>query len=87
MQATSTALRRFIIDNFMFGQEDPPLGAAESLLQRGIVDSTGVLELVGFLERHFGIDVLDHEIVPANLDSLDSLTRFVEAKRGWKAAR
>ncbi|HYN11002.1 MAG TPA: acyl carrier protein [Vicinamibacterales bacterium] len=81
MQTTTFALRRFIVENFLFGREDPPLGEDDSLLGRGIVDSTGVLELVAFIERTFGVDVLDHEIVPANLDSLASLTRFVEGKR------
>ena len=81
MQTTSFALRRFIVENFLFGLEEPPLGEDDSLLARGIVDSTGVLELVVFVERTFGVDVLDHEIVPANLDSLASLTRFVEGKR------
>ena len=81
MQTTSFALRRFIVENFLFGREDPPWGEDDSLLGRGIVDSTGVLKLVVFIERTFGVDVLDHEIVPANLDSLASLTRFVEAKR------
>ena len=81
METTSFALRRFIVENFLFGREDPPLGEDDSLLRRGIVDSTGVLELVVFIERTFGVDVLDHEIVPANLDSLASLTRFVEGKR------
>jgi acyl carrier protein len=81
VQTTSVALRRFIVENFLFGHEEPPLAEDDSLLGRGIVDSTGVLELVVFIERTFGVDVLDQEIVPANLDSLASLTRFVEGKR------
>ena len=81
MQTTSVALRRFIVENFLFGREEPPLGEDESLLGRGIVDSIGVLELVAFIERTFDVDVLDHEIVPANLDSLASVTSFVEGKR------
>ena len=80
MQTIHSAVRQFIIDNFMFGQDGSELQDGESLLNRGIIDSTGVLELVGFLESHFGIVVEDHELVPANLDSIERLVRFVDQK-------
>jgi acyl carrier protein len=80
VDTTSVEIRRFIVDNFLFGDADTPLDNDESLLDRGIIDSTGVLELVGFLEQTFGIQVLDSEITPEHLDSLDRLTRFVHAK-------
>jgi acyl carrier protein len=78
-------LRQFIVENFLFGKEDPPLGADDSLLDRGIIDSTGVLELVGFLEQKYRITIQDEELVPDNLDSIDRLVRFVSRKMGIAA--
>lgn len=68
------------MENFLFGEDDG-LRPDDSFLERGIIDSTGVLELVGFLERRFGIRVEDHELLPANLDSIRGLVRFIERKR------
>ena len=73
-------LRQFIVENFLFGKEDAPLGNDESLLDRGIIDSTGVLELVGFLERNYHIAIEDDELVPENLDSINRLMAFVSRK-------
>jgi acyl carrier protein len=72
-------LRQFIVENFLFGKE-APLGGDESLLDRGIIDSTGVLELVGFLEQQYHIAIQDEELVPDNLDSINRLVRFVSRK-------
>jgi len=73
-------IRRFIRDELLFGEDDPTLTARDSLLARGVIDSTGVLELVTFLESHFGIHVVDEELVPENLDSIENIVRFVERK-------
>lgn len=73
-------VRQFIVDNFLFGQDDT-LASDDSFLESGIIDSTGVLELVGFLEQQFGIRIEDRELVPANLDSVNRVARFVERKR------
>ena len=85
MTDIAISLRQFIQENFLFGQ---PLTLAEddSLLEQGIVDSTGVLELVTFLEDHFTITVEDEELVPENLDSIENLVRFVAAKLSQPAA-
>jgi acyl carrier protein len=64
----------------LFGQDTHSLPDNESFLENGIIDSTGVLELVGFLETRFQIKVDDHELVPANLDSVDRVVKFVELK-------
>lgn len=74
-------IRNFVASNFLFGQ-DTPLGDEDSLLDQGIVDSTGVLELVSFLEVRFGIKVLDSDLVPENLDSIGNVTRYVERTLG-----
>lgn len=73
-------LRSFIKDNFMIGRNPEELTDAGSLLELGIIDSTGVLELVGFLEERYGIQVEDNELVPDNLDSLENLERYVSRK-------
>lgn len=71
-------VREFVVQNFLFGQDD--LAEDASFLETGIIDSTGVLELVGFIESTFAISVQDHDLVPANLDSVVSVARFVERK-------
>ncbi|MCK4606114.1 MAG: acyl carrier protein [candidate division Zixibacteria bacterium] len=64
----------------MMGKNPDELTDSGSLLDLGIIDSTGVLELVGFLEEKFEISVEDDDLVPDNLDSIDNLVRFVDAK-------
>jgi acyl carrier protein len=80
MADLETDLRQFIVENFLFGREDKPLGNDDSLLDLGIIDSTGVLELVGFLEQKYQITIEDEELVPENLDSIERLVRFVSRK-------
>jgi acyl carrier protein len=72
-------VRSFVTTNFLFGQEMELL-PEESLLGMGVIDSTGVLELITFLEERYIITVEDHELVPANLDSLRSIGMFVTGK-------
>ncbi len=76
------ALREFIVDNFMMGQDAASLSDSGSLLELGIIDSTGVLELVGFLEETWQITVEDDDLIPENLDSIDNLVSYVERKKG-----
>ena len=73
-------IKSFVLQNFLFTSDEAVLGDAESLLQRGIVDSTGILELVMHLEETYGIKVLDDEMLPANLDSINALASFVARK-------
>lgn len=74
-------LRRFIFENFLFGEPDDSLGNNDSFLEKGIIDSTGVLELVAFVEENFGLKIEDEELVPENLDSINNLIRFIEKKK------
>lgn len=78
-------VRDFIVTNFLFGDESRSPADTESLLDSGVVDSTGVLELVDFLETDLGVSVADDETVPSNLDSVDNLTQFVARKRASTA--
>lgn len=75
-------IRSYIIDNFLFGDTEPLTGDDVSLLDSGIIDSVGVMELVAFLEGDLGVTVDDADLVPENLDSVDNLVRFVETKQG-----
>lgn len=79
MSSVYDDIRNFVIQNFMFGQ-GAQLADEDSFLEAGLIDSTGVLELVGYLETQYGITVADQDLVPANLDSVDRVVRFVEGK-------
>jgi acyl carrier protein len=73
-------IRAFILDRFLFG-EAREIRADLSLLDAGILDSTGVLELVSYMENRYGIKVEDDELVPENLDSIDGLCAFLGRKK------
>ena len=85
MASIETEVRQYILDNFLFGRTEVEVSSDASFLDLGIIDSTGVLELVTFLEDKYQIKIEDEELVPANLDSLKGITRFVEAKRAASA--
>lgn len=72
-------VREYIRQNFLFGKDDQ-LGEQDSLLDRGIIDSTGAMELVTFIESEFSVQVDDSDLVPENLDSLAAITAFVTRK-------
>ncbi len=82
MQQIEEELRNFVISNFLFGQDRDGLSNEDSFLEKGIIDSTGVLELVSFLEEKYQITLEDHELLPANLDSINNLTGFLKRKIG-----
>ena len=72
-------VRAFIVDNFLFG-DDSSLKDDSSFLQEHIVDSTGILEIINFLEEEFSIKINDDELLPENLDSLNNIDAFVKRK-------
>lgn len=78
---TKTQIRGFIVDNFLFGTDDGSLKDGDSFLESGIIDSTGILEVVGFVEDEFGFDVKDEELVPENFDSIERIAAYIERKR------
>lgn len=82
----TTDIRAFIVENFLFGDTAYPLTEDLSLIENDLVDSTGILELVAYIEEHFGIAIADADIVPANLDSIGAITAFVTAKSAQSAA-
>ncbi len=74
-------LTEFIVTNYLFGDITRAPQDDEALVEVGIIDSTGVLELIQFLESNFGIEVTEAETVPQNLGTISSLTEFVMRKR------
>ena len=75
-------LREFIVETFLFGDESETFTDNDSFMQKGIIDSTGVLELTSFLEEKYRVKVEDEELIPANLDSIDNLIGFIGRKQG-----
>lgn len=73
-------VRAFIEENFLFREDISQLSDSDSLLENGVMDSTGILELVAFLESDFSIQMSDAEIVPDNLDSIESIAAYLERK-------
>ena len=80
MDTVVSEIREFIVSNFLFGQAGAAFTQDASFLETGIIDSTGLLELVAFVEQKYGIAIGDRELVPENLDSLDNIGRFVTRK-------
>lgn len=74
-------IQKFILENYLFTGDTSALGLDDSLLGRGIVDSTGMLEIIMFIEEQLGVVVKDEEMIPENLDSVSRIAAFVESKR------
>ncbi len=78
---TRDAVKNYIVENFLFGDESPLQDDKMSLLDEGIIDSVGVMELVAFLEQDFGLKVADEDLIPENLDSVENLVGFIARKK------
>lgn len=72
----------FIVTNFLFGKAEEAPTPSDSFMETGLIDSTGILQVVVFLEDKYGITVGDDELVPSNLDSVENIANFVARKRG-----
>lgn len=81
MSDTRSTVRKFIVDNFILDPAEQ-LDDAASLLEQQIVDSTGFLELVNYIEATFGVSVADDEMIPDNLESVDNIVIFIGRKLG-----
>ena len=79
MSELKDKVRAFVVENFMFGN-DEGLEDGTSFLENGIIDSTGILELVNFLDEEFSISVEDEELIPENLDSIKNVTSYLQKK-------
>ena len=74
-------IRQYILGNLLFTEDKAALQDNDSFLESGIIDSTGVLEIILFIEDTFSIKVTDDEMLPANLDSVDNLVDFIKRKQ------
>lgn len=74
-------VRDYILDNYLFTDDQSALNNNDSFLDKGIIDSTGIMEVIFFLEEEFNIKVDDEEMIPENLDSVDSITKFISKKQ------
>lgn len=79
--AIKDTVRTFIVDSFLMGGDQANFADSDSFLEHHIVDSTGFLELIMFLEETYGIEVKEDEMVPDNLDSLDAIDAYVQRKK------
>lgn len=75
-----SGIKEFILQNFLFGDESVGIGIDDSFYERGIVDSTGVLSIVSYIEERYNLSVSDDEIVPENFDSIEKITVYIERK-------
>lgn len=74
-------IRQYILENFMFTDDETALNDGESLLSKGVIDSVGALEITQFIEETFNIKVKEDEMLPENLDSVDNIVAFVQRKQ------
>ncbi len=85
MDALRDTIRLFILQNYLFTEDQSALDDDTSFLESGVVDSTGMMEVIFFLEETWGIKVEDEEMVPENLDSVTNLIAFLKRKQGQAA--
>ena len=81
MNETREQLRSFIVENFLFG-DDEGLEDSTSFLESGMIDSTGIMEVISYLEENFSIKIKDDELIPENLDSISNILNFIGRKLG-----
>lgn len=81
MQAITQKLRTFILENYLFSDDPNALNDDDSFLDLGIIDSTGIMEVVMFIEGEFGLQVQDAEMLPENLDTINNLAAFIQRKQ------
>lgn len=85
MESIRRKVRSFLLANYLFTEDESALDDSVSFLESGLVDSTGMMEVIFFIEETFSIGVDDVEMIPENLDSVESLVAFVARKQGVAA--
>ncbi len=83
---TERRLKEFIVENFYVSDADA-LTADTSLIQGGYVDSTGMLEVVGFVEEHFSVQVAEEELIPENFETIARIVAYLDGKRALQGPR
>lgn len=74
-------IREYVLENFLFTNDQSALSNSDSFLEKGIVDSTGILEIITFIEDEFDFTVDDDDMIPENLDSVDNITTYLEKRK------
>jgi acyl carrier protein len=82
MSEIENKLCQFLVENFILSEQLDELGGDDSFLDNGIIDSTGILELIFFVEEQFGIQVDTSEVLPENFDSINRLVAYIQRKQG-----
>ena len=77
LQKISTSVKGFILDNFMYGYDEGQLSDDTSFIQIGVLDSTGIMEMIELVETKFNIHVKDSEILPENFDSINRISSYI----------
>lgn len=80
--STEDKLRTYILENYLFSDDQSELDNADSFMGKGILDSTGIMEVIFYIEEEFGIEISEEEMVPDNLDSINNLLAFLKKKNG-----
>lgn len=75
-------IKTYVLKNFLFSDDESAVEDSTLLIQKGIIDSTGILEIISHLEETFGIQVAEEEMVPSNFESIDAMAAFLERKAG-----
>ena len=78
-------LRKYILENYLFTEDESELDNNDSFLELGIIDSTGIMEVVLFIEMEFDIEVDDEELLPENLDTINNLVKFIATRQAAKS--
>ncbi len=80
-QEMKQIIKEYLLENFLFGFNEDEVSDDASLMEMGILDSTGIMEVIAFLEQRFEIRIKDIEIIPENLSSIDAISAFVASKK------
>lgn len=73
-------IKKFITKNFLLNSDHISFSDTDSFVEKGIIDSTGILELVSFIQQAFGLTLQDEDIIPENLDSIEKISAFIQRK-------
>jgi len=84
MQEIEQNIRSFVVDNFLFGEENGHFSNDDSFLDKGLIDSMGILTLVEFVKEKYSISIEDEELVPDRWDSVHRIAAFIHGKLASK---
>ncbi|GMV32605.1 MAG: acyl carrier protein [Chloroflexi bacterium] len=82
MTEIENKIRKFLSENFILSEQANQLSPSDSFLEKGIIDSTGILELVFFVEDQFNVQIDTAEVLPENFDSIQNLSAYIRRKQG-----